>query len=108
MKYSKINRYFYLFLLVIILLGIFLRFTNIDQKVYWHDEIYTSLHINGFFSSEWKDNLFTGKIIEIKQLQYYLQSHPHKTLGDTLKVLGIEDPHHPPLYYILLRSWRQL
>ncbi|WP_232285783.1 glycosyltransferase family 39 protein [Crocosphaera chwakensis] len=58
--------------------------------------------------SDWINNLFTGDILEPKQLQYYLQNHPHKMLGDTLKVLAIEDPHHPPLYYILVRVWRQL
>ncbi|MEL4893977.1 glycosyltransferase family 39 protein [Crocosphaera sp. Alani8] len=85
-----------------------MRFTNIEQKIYWHDEIYTSLHISGFFSSEWRNNLFTGEIIEPQQLQYYLQSHSHKTFTDTVKVLGIEDPHHPPLYYILVREWRHI
>ncbi len=108
MNNPKFLRYFYLLILVILLLGIFFRFANIDQKVYWHDEIYTTLHINGFFSSEWRDNLFTGKIIKLKELQYYLQSHPHKTLGNTLKVLSIEDPHRPPLYYILVRQWREV
>ncbi|WP_198648634.1 glycosyltransferase family 39 protein, partial [Cyanothece sp. BG0011] len=82
--------------------------TNIEQKVYWHDEIFTSLHISGFLMSDWINNLFTGDIFEPRQLQYYLQNHPHKTIGDTLKVLAIEDPHHPPLYYILVRVWRQV
>ncbi|WP_243397340.1 hypothetical protein [Crocosphaera subtropica] len=41
--------------------------------------------------NDWKDNLFTGEIFEPKQLHYYLQNHPHKTLGDTLKVLAIEE-----------------
>ncbi len=108
MKYLKISRCFYLLFGILILLGLFLRFANIDQKVYWHDETYTSIYISGFFRSEWKDNLFTGKIIEPKQLQYYLHSHYHKTLGDTIHVLAVNNPHHPPLYYILVRQWRQI
>ena len=108
MKYSKFSKLFYLFFGIIILLGIFLRFTNIDYKVYWHDETYTSIYISGFFRSEWKENLFTGKILELQQLQYYLQSHSHKNVGDTIHVLAINNPHHPPLYYILVREWRQI
>ncbi|MGB5769203.1 MAG: glycosyltransferase family 39 protein, partial [Crocosphaera sp.] len=108
MKLSKVSRSFYLICFIIILLGIFFRFTNIAEKVYWHDEIFTSLHITGFLSSEWKPQLFTGKIIEPDKLQYYLQINPNKNLVDTLNVLAVEDPHHPPFYYILLRYWRQL
>lgn len=104
----KSGRYWYLIIFIFFVLGIFFRLTNIEQKVYWHDEIFTSLHISGFLMSDWINNLFTGDILEPRQLQYYLQNHPHKTIGDTLKVLAIEDPHHPPLYYILVRVWRQV
>ncbi len=108
MKVSKISQSFYFICFIVILLGIFFRFSNIDKKVYWHDEVFTSLHISGFLSSEWKARLFTGEIIEPDKLQYYLQINPNTTLADTLNVLAVEDPHHPPFYYILLRYWRQL
>ncbi len=36
------------FLIIIVLvIGIFFRFTNLDQKVYWYDEVSTSLTIVG-------------------------------------------------------------
>ncbi|GBF79457.1 glycosyltransferase family 39 protein [Aphanothece sacrum] len=99
---------FYKLILLILIIGIFLRFINLDKKIYWHDEIYTSLHITGYLSNEWKSKLFNGQIIGINDLQYYLHINPQKTLNDTLNVLAIDDPHHPPLYYILVRYWRHL
>ncbi|ACK68050.1 conserved hypothetical protein [Rippkaea orientalis PCC 8801] len=106
-KPKQFQDYFYLVILIIIILGIFFRFYNLDKKVYWHDEVYTSLHLTGYTLPEWQDPLFTGNIIGVDDLQYYLQSNPNKTLNDTLKVLAVDDPHHPPLYYILARYWRQ-
>ena len=46
-------------LIIVVLLGIFFRITNIDQKPYWHDEIYTSLRISGYTSAEVTENLQT-------------------------------------------------
>ncbi len=37
------------FLIVMLLMvGIFFRFFNLDRKVYWHDETFTSLRISGY------------------------------------------------------------
>ena len=107
-KDQKFQQYFYLLIILIIILGVFFRFVNLDKKVYWHDEVFTSLHITGYTWPEWKYTLFTGEIIGVDSLQYYLHINPDKTLYDTLKVLAVDDPHHPPLYYILVRYWRQV
>lgn len=107
MKAKKSQRYLYLTMIIIVIIGIFLRFVNLDNKVYWHDEIYTTLHINGYGWDQWKTNVFTGKIIGVDTLQYYLHLNPNKTLADTLNILAKDDPHHPPLYYTLVRYWRQ-
>ena len=108
MKQTQPLNAFYWISIIVILLGIFFRLTNLDAKVYWHDEVFTSLHITGFTWREWNAQLFTGEIIKPEDLQYYLHINPQKTLADTLRTLAIDDPHHPPFYYILLRYWRQL
>ena len=93
-------------LLVLILgLGIFFRFYNIDKKVFWHDEIYTQLHVAGYRSQEWQQALFTGKIISIKDMQKYLHLDPQRSLDDTIVTLATNDPHHPPIYYMIARYW---
>lgn len=35
-------------ILIVLIIGIFFRFYNIDKKVYWNDESYTSLMISGY------------------------------------------------------------
>lgn len=93
---------------VVVILGIFFRCWAINHQVFWHDEVYTKLHLAGYFSHTWKSALFTGEILTVRDLQSYLNFPSETTLWDTLTVLAKEDPHHPPLYYILARFWLQI
>ncbi len=90
---------------LILALGIFFRFDNLGKKVFWHDEVFTKLFIDGYAVKEWKQALFTGKIIEVNDLQTFLHFNPRKSLVDTVRDLATQDPHHPPLYYGLARIW---
>jgi uncharacterized membrane protein len=40
-------------------------------------------------------------------LQKYQRINPEKDLTDTLKALVIDQPEHPPLYYVIVRFWVQ-
>jgi len=52
----------------LILLGIFFRFVNLDRKVYWIDETYTSLRISGHTETEFIQ-FFDGHVVNLKELQ---------------------------------------
>jgi uncharacterized membrane protein len=95
------------FLLVILVLGIFFRFVNLERKVYWHDEAYTSLRISGYTSAEVEEHVFKGQVIGIEDLQKYLRPNPEKGLVETINALAIDDAQHPPFYYIVVRLWVQ-
>ncbi|HEY9598810.1 MAG TPA: glycosyltransferase family 39 protein [Cyanophyceae cyanobacterium] len=96
------------FLVVVILvIGVFFRFYNIEKKVYWHDEVYTSIRSLGYTGAEVFHDIFNGRVIEVQDLQKYQHPNPEKTLGDTIHSL-IQHPEHPPLYYLLARFWMQL
>ncbi|MBD2603953.1 glycosyltransferase family 39 protein [Scytonema hofmannii FACHB-248] len=94
--------------IVLLVLGVFFRFVNIDRKVYWFDETFTSLRISGYTEKEAIAQLCNGQQIGIEDLQKYQHPNPEKTLTDTLKSLALEDPQHPPLYYVMTRFWVQL
>ncbi|NMG07201.1 glycosyltransferase family 39 protein [Brasilonema sp. UFV-L1] len=94
-------------LVVLLILGVFFRFVNLDRKIYWYDETFTSLRIFGYTMSEVVGQVCNGKEIGIEDLQKYQHPTPEKTLTDTLKSLAVEDPQHPPLYYVLTRFWVQ-
>lgn len=93
--------------IVLLLLGIFFRFVNLDRKVYWFDETFTSLRISGYTESEVVNQVCNGKQIGIEDLQKFQRLTREKTLTDTIKSLALEDPQHPPLYYIMTRFWVQ-
>ena len=55
-------------LVIIVVLGLFFRFINLDKKVYWFDETYTSLRVSGFTQEEVVDNLYDGSVIKVNDL----------------------------------------
>ena len=91
----------------LLILGIFFRCVNLDNKVYWHDEVYTSMRVSGYGGYEVGQQVFNAGIIGVEDLQTYQRLSPERGFQDTLNAL-IEHPEHPPLYYLLLRGWMQL
>jgi uncharacterized membrane protein len=90
---------------IVLILGICFRFANLDSKVYWFDETYTSMRVAGYTEAEVIQQLSFNQEIGIRDLQKYQRISPEKDLTDTLRSLAVEDPQHPPLYYILNWFW---
>ena len=107
---GPVHRIFLVFIIVVILItGIFFRFTNLDRKVYSFDESITSLRISGYTWTEMVQQDFQGKIISVADLQRkYQHANSEKSWLDTVKGLATEEPQLPPLYFILARFWVQL
>ena len=105
------RKYYFTWLqpLVIILLtlGIFFRFVNLDKKVYWYDETITSLRLAGYTKEEFTEQV-AGPIIDIQTLQKYQRINSERGVVDTVKALAIGNPEQPPLYYAIAYFWRQL
>jgi uncharacterized membrane protein len=98
----------FIFLITSLLIfGVYFRFLNIDKKIYWIDETYTSLRISGHTEAEAIKKLYNGEVISVASLQKYQQPNSEKGLAGTLNSLAIESPQHPPLYYIMARYWVQ-
>ena len=101
-KFWKFN------LIIILILGLFFRFTNLNKKVYWFDETYTSLRVSGFTQEEVVKTLYDGSVIKVNDLLTYQQFSPNKSYWGTINGLAKEEPQHVPLYFILARFWSQL
>lgn len=95
-------------IITLLVLGLFFRLGNLNRKVYWFDETYTSLRTAGFTEVELVQNLSNTEIIDRETLQKYQSPSSEKTAIDTLKSLALEDPQHPPFYYLLARFWMQI
>lgn len=92
--------------IAVLMLGIFVRVTHIGQKVYWHDEVFTSIRAAGYTASEIAPNVFTGELLPPETLLQYQQLSPDRGWQDTWKALTA-NPEHPPLYYLLARFWME-
>lgn len=97
-----------LLIIVLLGLGIFFRFVNLEQKVYWHDEAYTGLRMSGYTKTEFVQQVFNGQVIGVESVRKYQYPNPEKGIIDTINSLALEDAQHPPLYYVLVRLWVQI
>lgn len=104
---TKNSRWLINLLAIGILLGIGFRFFELDRKLYWHDEAYTSIRAAGFTRQQIDDELFQNRIIPAPELQKYQQIKPGSTEADTIRSLALEDPQHPPLYFLMARWWME-
>lgn len=95
------------FIVISLVIGIILRFENLEKKVYWHDETFTSLRVSGYTRAEVIQQVFNGREIGIKDLQKYQHINHEKNLIDTVKGLAAEEPQLPPIYFLIVRFWVQ-
>ncbi|MEH2303276.1 MAG: glycosyltransferase family 39 protein [Nostoc sp.] len=109
MRHLKFAPSWLRFLIIFLLaMGILFRFFNLDGKVYWHDETYTSLRISGYTITEVKQQIFNNRVIAGESFAQFQGANQHKNLNDTIMTLAKEDSHHPPLYYIIARLWMEI
>ncbi|WP_427157807.1 glycosyltransferase family 39 protein [Aliinostoc sp. HNIBRCY26] len=92
----------------ILIIGIIFRFTNLDKKVYWGDETFTSLRISGYTSVELEQEISQDKIYTQQDIQKYQLINSEKGLNDTVKGLAQEEPQFPPIYFAAARFWVHL
>ncbi|WP_017717323.1 glycosyltransferase family 39 protein [Kamptonema formosum] len=96
-----------LLIAVLLAVGIFFRFFNLDGKFYWYDEVFTSLRISGYTEAEAVQQVARGQVITIEDLQKYQRPNPEKSVTDTIKGLAQEEPQLTPLYFVIARFWVQ-
>ena len=83
--------------------GIILRFSHLDSKVFWHDEVYTELRVSGYKNAD-PLNARQGKIISKSDLLEFQGITESKNVLDTMA--SLKEDVHVPLYYLLLRYWQ--
>ncbi|MCC5610660.1 glycosyltransferase family 39 protein [Nostoc sp. CHAB 5834] len=94
------------FLIIILLvIGVFFRFVNIDKKLYWGDEVFSSLRISGYMKSEMNEQLSNGRLLTIEDLHKYQYPNNEKNVIDTIKGMILEDSQILPLYIVMNRFW---
>lgn len=105
---ESLSRDWRFLIIIVLLIGSFFRFANLDHKIYWHDEVYTSMRAAGYTRQEIDQELFQNRIIAAEELQKFQNIKPNSTTADTIHSLALEDPQHPPLYFLIARFWMQM
>ncbi|MBR8832045.1 MAG: hypothetical protein N5P05_000671 [Chroococcopsis gigantea SAG 12.99] len=100
--------WFTLLIVAIIALGVFFRIANLEKKVFWHDEAYTVIRATGYEARFISEKIFANKLITAGQLNQYQKEKPGSNAYDTVKSLAIEDPQHPPFYFLGARYWSKI
>ncbi|MGV2827219.1 glycosyltransferase family 39 protein [Myxosarcina sp. GI1(2024)] len=107
MNFSKLRRdRKIIWVLVVLLLGIWLRFAHLERQVYWIDEVHTSLRAAGYSRAEFVELAPTESIIGIEELQKFQQLIPERNFFAGVKAIASSE--HSPLYYVLARLGMEL
>ena len=99
-------KYLQFLLVIILLLGVFFRFVNLERKVYWIDEVHTSVRVSGYKRLEFVEQAPADRIIKIEELQKFQRLSPEKDWSDTINALAA-NAEHTPLYYVMARLGMQ-
>lgn len=89
---------------VLLVLGVFFRFYHLGYKVYWIDEVNTTLRSLGYTTALVQDTLLTGEPFTVADLQAFQQLSPERGWADTWDALR-SAPEHAPLYFLISRWW---
>jgi uncharacterized membrane protein len=82
---------FKLLTVVLIVIGILIRFTNLNEKITWADETFTYLRIYGYTKSDLMQEVVNSQILTAGTLlEKYQSPGVGKSIIDTVKGLALE------------------
>ncbi|MDX2240323.1 MAG: glycosyltransferase family 39 protein [Leptolyngbyaceae cyanobacterium bins.302] len=93
--------------IILIVLGVFFRFSDLNKKVYWPDEFATSLRVTGHtlgeaeFVQRQAISDLDGRIVSADDLQKYLFPPLKRGLLSNITQSSADEPQLPPLYFTL-------
>lgn len=99
----KIPLWLKITIVLCMLLGIFLRFYNLELKVYSFDETFTSTYMYAQHTNAFKN--FDGAVLSARDIQKYLFIDPEKKFIQTIQQIISKIYVFPPLYPILGLIW---
>jgi len=93
--------------IVLVAIGVVLRFAGLGSKPFWFDEIHTGLAISGATKRGVQKTVFDGQERTRQDVLAYQFPRRDRSVINTVKVLARNEPKHPPLYFVLARGWVQ-
>ena len=91
--------------IIVLTISILFRCANLEQRLYWHDEVINSFGVAGYTVAEATQELSQQSLINIDALQKYQYPNKNKSFLAPIAVLANNEPQNPPLYYLLSWFW---
>ncbi|GAB4341634.1 MAG: hypothetical protein Fur0042_03240 [Cyanophyceae cyanobacterium] len=88
-------------------LSLVFRFGNLASKPYWGDEVFSSFRVAGYTLVQVRAALADGQPRSPQDLQAFQVPQEVRGPADTIRALAIDDPQHPPLYFLMARQWQE-
>jgi uncharacterized membrane protein len=88
--------------------GIALRFYGLGNKLYWYDEVISSLRVSGITEAEATAAFAGSGSADRESFLQFQRPRSDRGAADVVRGLAVEEPQHPPLYFLALRSWMQI
>jgi uncharacterized membrane protein len=99
-------------ILITLLLGIGLRCWGLDHKIFWVDEVFTTLDVAGYTDGEMAALFQPPRLTTAQGLLDAVSltgdGRSHRPFGGMLNSLITENTNHVPLYYSLTYGWIKL
>jgi len=92
----------------VLLLGVGFRVYHADRKVYWVDEVYSTIRIVGTTEGELVGRASVFRTASDLRLALHPPGQERRPISQTVSSLVREDPQHPPLYYVIAYCWAML
>ncbi|XGW00425.1 MAG: glycosyltransferase family 39 protein [Leptolyngbya sp. BL-A-14] len=99
---------FRILIVVLIVLGIFFRVANLEQKIITCDECITEVRASAYQDESVWQSIQRDQVVTPEAITKFQQIKTHSNAIDTIKVTAIGAPQHPPLYWLLIRFWMQI
>jgi uncharacterized membrane protein len=94
--------------IALVALGVGLRFTNLDRKVFWNDETHTALWISGYDRDDFaREAAASGGLLPVSALARYRSANPEGSVRATVAYLAKNVPQHTPLYGVEARLFAE-
>lgn len=93
--------------IALVLAGVFFRFWHLDAKLFSYDEATTSIRAGGHTLADYYRDAFDGRTATNASFSRYQHAGAESDARAVVASLAIEDPQHPPLYYVLEHAWSQ-
>jgi uncharacterized membrane protein len=99
--------WFRLLLIAAFALGIVFRLSGLGNKIYSHDEAYTSLYAAGYHKGEVLTSIRDDKDHTASDIQRFLKPGEDRGIGDTFTSI-LSGPQQSPLFFLLAHYWMRL